>query len=275
MAVGLGRVFGIKIPVNFYSPYKATNIIDFWRRWHITLSSFLRDYIYIPLGGNRLGQLKKYNNILLTMVLAGVWHGSGWTYAIWGGLHGFYLIINHLWQAISISTNQIFNPFNNKVGKLLSRALTFIVVVIAWVIFRAENMQVAEEMYKGMIGLNGVSIPSPLVKHFGELKEQMQTWGVSFPLEGKRPFVNTYKWIVISMVTVWLTPNIYQFMQNFEPNFKKPAKYIVDETTQNSKHIRNILKWSPSKFWAIMTSLILVAAIMAITTIQEFIYFQY
>ena len=275
MAVGLGRVFGIKIPVNFYSPYKATNIIDFWRRWHITLSSFLRDYIYIPLGGNKFGQLKKYKNILLTMLLAGVWHGSNWTYVAWGGLHGIYLVINHLWQAVSISNNQLSKSFRDKFGVFLSRSLTFIAVVIAWVLFRAENMHVAGEIYKGMIGLNGISIPSPLGNLLGSFKDDLQSWGVMFTLEGKRPFVNTYKWIIISMIMVWLSPNVYQFMHDFEPTFKQPFKIHMKEPPQKSGLYYNLLHWSPSKFWAITISITLVVAIMAITTIQEFIYFQY
>src|SRR5580698_7168831 len=99
MAVGLALLFGIRLPVNFRSPYKATSIVDFWRRWHITLSRFLRDYLYIPLGGNRLGEIRRYLNLLVTMLLGGLWHGAGWNFLIWGGLHGFYLCINHLWQA--------------------------------------------------------------------------------------------------------------------------------------------------------------------------------
>ena len=100
MAIGLALMFGIVLPVNFASPYKATSIIEFWRCWHITLSNFLRDYLYIPLGGNRNGQLARYRNLGLTMLLGGLWHGAGWTYVIWGGLHGLYLTINHLWRAL-------------------------------------------------------------------------------------------------------------------------------------------------------------------------------
>ena len=99
MALGLARLFGIRLPINFNSPYKATNIVDFWRRWHITLSRFLRDYLYIPLGGNRQGKARRYVNLLATMVLGGLWHGAAWTFVAWGALHGTYLIINHAWNA--------------------------------------------------------------------------------------------------------------------------------------------------------------------------------
>ena len=100
MALGLARMFGIRLPINFNSPYKATNIVDFWRRWHITLSRFLRDYLYIPLGGNRCSMPRRYVNLFATMVLGGLWHGAAWTFVIWGALHGLYLTINHGWAAI-------------------------------------------------------------------------------------------------------------------------------------------------------------------------------
>ncbi len=98
MAIGAARMFGIVLPVNFHSPYKATNIIEFWRRWHMTLSAFLRDYLYIALGGNRAGRLMRYRNLMLTMLLGGLWHGAGWTLVAWGALHGLYLSVNHAWR---------------------------------------------------------------------------------------------------------------------------------------------------------------------------------
>ena len=100
MATGLALMFGIRLPVNFLSPYKAASIIDFWRRWHMTLSRFLRDYLYIPLGGNRQGPGRRMANLMLTMILGGLWHGAGWTFVLWGALHGIYLMINTLWRAI-------------------------------------------------------------------------------------------------------------------------------------------------------------------------------
>ncbi|WP_197678983.1 MBOAT family O-acyltransferase [Pseudomonas mandelii] len=100
MAVGLSMLFGIHLPINFNSPYKARNIIEFWRRWHMTLSQFLRDYLYIPLGGNRKGETRRLVNLMLTMLLGGLWHGANWTFVIWGALHGAYLCINHMFQKI-------------------------------------------------------------------------------------------------------------------------------------------------------------------------------
>ena len=101
MAIGLGLMFNFNLPINFNSPYKSKSIIEFWRRWHITLSSFLKNYLYISLGGNRLGEIKRIRNLLITMLLGGLWHGAGWTFIIWGGLHGLYLAINHFWRKVN------------------------------------------------------------------------------------------------------------------------------------------------------------------------------
>jgi D-alanyl-lipoteichoic acid acyltransferase DltB (MBOAT superfamily) len=98
MAVGISLLFNIDLPVNFHSPYRARSVVDFWRRWHMTLSRFLRDYLYIPLGGNRKGPLRRHANLLATMLLGGLWHGANWTFVVWGGLHGLYLVVNHLWR---------------------------------------------------------------------------------------------------------------------------------------------------------------------------------
>ena len=99
MAIGVSKMFNVQLPMNFDSPYKSKSIIEFWRCWHMTLSRFLRDYLYIPMGGNRNGSLNRYKNLMLTMLLGGLWHGAGWTFLLWGGLHGVYLIINQLWRS--------------------------------------------------------------------------------------------------------------------------------------------------------------------------------
>lgn len=133
MAIGLGLLFGIWLPINFNSPYKASSIVDFWRRWHVTLSNFLRDYLYIPLGGNRLGQWRQASNLLMTMLLAGLWHGAGWTFVLWGGLHGLLLVINHRLPALPQGL-----PW--RLGSIL---LTFLLVAFLWILFRAETLAAA------------------------------------------------------------------------------------------------------------------------------------
>ena len=104
MAIGLSWMFNVRLPFNFNSPYKSLNIVEFWRRWHITLSNFLRDYLYIPLGGNRLGRVRRHINLMVTMLLGGLWHGASWTFVVWGGLHGAYLVINHGYRALSATS---------------------------------------------------------------------------------------------------------------------------------------------------------------------------
>lgn len=146
MALGLALMFGITLPCNFNSPYKANCIIEFWRRWHMTLSRFLKDYVYIPLGGNQKGDCRRFINILLTMFLGGLWHGAGWTFVIWGLLHGTYLIINHAWRVLPKLTFTTFNSFST----IFWKPLTFIAVVVAWVFFRSENLSSAMQIISSM-----------------------------------------------------------------------------------------------------------------------------
>jgi len=152
MAVGLSLCLGVQLPLNFNSPYKSTNIIEFWRRWHISLSTFLRDYLYVPLGGNRKGPARRYLNLFLTMLLGGLWHGAAWTFVIWGALHGFFLMVNHLWNA---KVRRNAQP--GRVARLLGWLLTFVCVMIAWVVFRAESMHAATTIYQAMLGLHGTA----------------------------------------------------------------------------------------------------------------------
>jgi alginate O-acetyltransferase complex protein AlgI len=146
MAIGISLMFGIFLPLNFNSPYKATSIIDFWRRWHMTLSQFLRDYLYIPLGGNRHGSLLRYVNLMVTMLLGGLWHGAAWTFVIWGALHGLYLCINHAWVNYG---PPIPEPLRRAAG-VAAFLLTFLAVVIAWVFFRADSMASAISVLSDM-----------------------------------------------------------------------------------------------------------------------------
>jgi D-alanyl-lipoteichoic acid acyltransferase DltB (MBOAT superfamily) len=166
MAVGIARMMRINLPVNFMSPYKSLNIAEFWRRWHMTLSRFLRDYVYIPCGGSRVGEWQRHRNLILTMCIGGIWHGAGWTFIIWGCLHGVYLSGNRAFEKL------FGRVLNGKWLKLPAWALTFLCVVIGWVFFRAENLSAAFNMLKGMIGMSGVYLPSqfttvsPLLQRF-------------------------------------------------------------------------------------------------------------
>jgi D-alanyl-lipoteichoic acid acyltransferase DltB (MBOAT superfamily) len=153
MAVGLARMFGIHFPANFDSPYKAGSITEFWRRWHVTLGRFLRDYIYIPLGGGRCGILRRNCNLMATMLLGGLWHGAGWNFVLWGGLHGMCLIAHAHWKR-----------FARPLPKVLANPLTLLMVVVAWIPFRADSFAATLNMLRGLTGLNGVALPRMIVQ---------------------------------------------------------------------------------------------------------------
>ena len=193
MALGIALMFNIHLPINFNSPYKSTSIIDFWRRWHMTLSRFLRDYLYIPLGGNRKGKLRRYANLMVTMLLGGLWHGAGWTFVLWGALHGIYLTINHLWREwlLDQSTRLLPSWFTT----FVAGALTFIAVVASWVLFRSTDITQATAMLKAMFGLAARPISFTDVTH-GQLL-------INTSLHGR----DLFELLLLALAWVWLLPN--------------------------------------------------------------------
>ncbi|NJN61342.1 MAG: MBOAT family protein [Coleofasciculaceae cyanobacterium RL_1_1] len=188
MAVGIGRLFNVKIPINFNSPYQARSIADFWRRWHITLSDFLRDYLYIPLGGNRKGERRRYTNLVVTMLLGGLWHGAGWTFVAWGGLHGVYLVVHQLW-----ARGRCWSP------GWFGRGVTFVAVVMAWVLFRATEVGQAQDLWFAMVGGRGfeVSLVMPIAV-------PIAVWVRGVVLLGL-------------LLVVWFAPNTQAIAQRFQP----------------------------------------------------------
>ena len=201
MAIGAALMFGIVLPVNFNAPYKAASIIEFWKRWHMTLSRFLRDYVYFTLGGNRRGEFRRYINLFLTMLIGGIWHGAGWTFLIWGALHGTYLVINHGWATLR---NRIDMPH---IPMVFAASLTFFAVVFGWVVFRAKTIGAATTIYAGMLGQSG----------FGNAKffvSTLQDTGWLFPAFA----------LMAASITTWLLPTAWsQFMRSSQ-NFK-PARF--------------------------------------------------
>ena len=191
MAIGLGLLFGIRLPFNFASPYKAVDIIDFWRRWHMTLSQFLRDYLYVPLGGNRKGRARRYVNLFLTMLLGGLWHGAGWTFVIWGALHGVFLIVNHGWRALRSSLG--WTSTRTAAGAWVARGITFLCVTVAWVFFRAESVGEATGMLRAMAGINGW-LAAPL--DFTDLYEYRDQILIAVLLAVALIAPNTQEWIM-------------------------------------------------------------------------------
>lgn len=216
MAIGLARMFGIILPINFFSPYKARNMIDFWRRWHMTLSRFLKDCLYIPLGGNKKGTSRRYINLMITMLLGGLWHGASWTFVIWGGLHGVYLAINHGWKSL---VNYLgFNKGKNFWGSGdFARILTFMAIVVGWVFFRAESLEGALLILKGMAGLNGVDLPDSLhrflqVGGYQEVLSAIKSFGISFDNKGYFEGAKAYLFLFALLIIVWYFPNTMQTM---------------------------------------------------------------
>jgi alginate O-acetyltransferase complex protein AlgI len=242
MAMGLGWMFGVRLPLNFRSPYKATNIIDFWRRWHMTLSRFLRDYLYIPLGGNRLGSARRYINLFTTMVLGGIWHGAGWTFLVWGMLHGIYLVINHSWHKVRGMIG-MDSGAPTLWGRILSQGLTFLAVVVAWVFFRAETMGSALTLLRSMFGGNGIVLSGSQVLGSG---------------------LDIGVFALITLI-VFLAPSIDEIMGAHFPG--------LDSEQEDSAPRR--WTWRPSPAWAVAAAIVTVISILGLTRVSEFLYFQF
>jgi alginate O-acetyltransferase complex protein AlgI len=165
MAIGTAKMFNITLPVNFNSPYRSLNIREFWRRWHITLGRYVREYIYIPLGGNRTSEVRTLFNLMVTFFLVGLWHGAGWTFVFWGCLHGGALVIHRLWRKLNL-----------RMPRFLAWLMTFSFINVAWIFFRANTFGDAMKVLKGMIGMSGVVLPESL----GETLRGFQNYGLRF-----------------------------------------------------------------------------------------------
>ncbi len=207
MAIGAALMFNIQLPINFNSPYKALSIQDFWRRWHMTLSRFLREYIYIPLGGNRTGELNIYRNLMITFLLGGLWHGAGWTFVFWGFLHGLALVIQRLWQKLNLRMNSWLAWF-----------ITFNFVNIAWVFFRAKTWGAAIKVLIGMFGLSGIILPASLSNRL----EFLSGYGVDFAsLAARFQDINqaTVLLILFFLMAVFMR-NSMEMIDRFQPSWK-------------------------------------------------------
>lgn len=269
MAIGLARMFGIYFPANFDSPYKASSIIDFWRRWHITLSSFLRDYIYIPLGGNRRGKARRYVNLFLTMLIGGIWHGAGWTFVIWGALHGSYLVINHGFSALRERLG--WKPATSTfAGVFAARALTFLAVLVGWVFFRATSTESALRVLAGMAGQNGVVLQGGYLQELNELGglgSLLATAGFTvgdLPML-QRPPREIALLLVIGYAIVWFAPNSGELFERYH-NSKRTERPLTPARWYH---------WRPSYGWAMCIGVIGALGTAAVAGHSEFIYFQF
>jgi alginate O-acetyltransferase complex protein AlgI len=252
MAIGLALLFGIRLPVNFRSPYQATSIIEFWRRWHITLSRFLRDYLYIPLGGNRLGEQRRYINLLVTMLLGGLWHGAGWNFLVWGGLHGIYLCINHLWRGWRGSKPQA--PIAGLMVKGPCWAITFFAVVIAWVFFRAKTAAGAWQMLQGLLGAEA---GSSAYASSGILRL------MDLPM-----LVGEERLLLIGGGAVALALAIALCLPNVPQLFRYREYRRAPERAAR-------VQWRPNAAWALLSALALAISLFGIWQRLEFLYFQF
>lgn len=194
MAMGIAMLFGIVLPINFNAPYKASNITEFWQRWHITLGRFLRDHVFVPIGGNSSKTIAVLGALMTTMLLCGLWYGPSWTFVAWGALHGFYLVVHQLWRSTGI-----------RLPRVLGAALTFIAVVFAWVLFRADSLDDAWQMWQAMLGLESMAWPTAL--------EYSPIYGSTEALL-----------IVLLLLLVWYAPTVHEV---WDKKFKTTLQWSV------------------------------------------------
>lgn len=239
MAIGLGWMVNINLPLNFNSPYKSTSIIEFWRRWHITLSNFLRDYLYIPLGGNRKGEIRRYINLIITMLLGGLWHGAGWTFVLWGGMHGLFLAVNQAWRKLGIS-----------LPKIVAWTITFLAVVFSWVLFRASSISDAIAILKAMTGIKPIQMPLAYQGFLGWLS----LLGVNFapwddfaylPMKARANY-SLLMLLGLTLTVLW-APNTQEIMERFKPCW----------------------------WFAGITSVLALFSLLSLNRVSEFLYFQF
>ena len=275
MALGLARMFGIVLPVNFLSPYKAHNIIEFWRRWHITLSRFLRDYLYIPLGGNRKGKARRYANLLSAMAIGGLWHGAGWTFVLWGAIHGLLLALNHLWRAARtrmgldwLDASRAYRP--------IAVAVTFMLVAAAWVPFRAPDLATAENLIRSMLGLQGGSVLDSVAATLNSLPRagfalrqflDTATGGSPVDIRAFETLMHrdlALAGLIYCFAIVFFLPNTVELFWSHRPALV-PAALAPNPAAG----------WAPTTGWSAATALLLVAALLGIPGVSPFLYFQF
>ena len=256
MAVGLAQLFGIRLPINFFSPYKADSIVEFWRRWHISLSRFLRDYLYIPLGGKRAGIPIRYRNILITMLLGGLWHGAGWTFVIWGGLHGLYICVNHAWRYVKRRLGFPSGPLASWTG-LPSRFLTFLAVTVAWVFFRAETLDGALVMLEAMASPG--NLMTPMHDFLVDRQSLFTAFGPSF----------NFLLLFLLLGAVWFLPNTYELMVRYQPAIDSYGHL------SGTAALRSRFVWRMSWGWAVTIGLVAALTVFGLGNVTEFLYFRF
>ncbi|MFK8018774.1 MAG: MBOAT family protein [Pseudomonadales bacterium] len=260
IALGCALLIGIRLPINFASPYQSASIIDFWRRWHITLSRFMRDYVYIPLGGNRKGQSRWLRNLFATTAVSGLWHGAGWTFIFWGCLHGLMLMGNHLWRRTSLQ----IRLQEHKSWWFLSVGITFIAVLLAWVYFRSADLASAHYFFSSLFSSAPQSSQSSYLALFTQSTrntlfqpavQEMGFWTVAGLL------------LLPCLFIVFALPNtlriVGQEKWGFEPLRGDMAKHWIK------------VRWQPTSVWAIGLGLLLWMVLISLSAVSPFLYFQF
>ena len=266
MALGAARLFGIQLPLNFNSPYRALNVTDYWRRWHMTLSRFLRDYLYIPLGGSRRGTPRLYLNLLVTLALSGLWHGAAWHFVLWGSLQGASMVVNHAWR-------QVWRPINAWWSHTVARLVTFFALGTILVIYRSPSLDVAGQVYRGMFNL-----PVSWQDALGSLG-----WlGVRFdgPPVGLDQLVLVL-WLVLWLVVAWFFPNTQQLLARWHPAYN----YGVAERQRDPPLLERLqslapfrpwrLEWRPNAVGAVLVGVLAALAFLNLSHVSEFLYFRF
>ena len=264
MAIGLALLFGIRLPTNFASPYKATSLIEFWRRWHITLSRFLREYVYIPLGGNRVGGSRHLFNLFAVMVIGGLWHGAGWTFVVWGALHGAGLIVNQLWRQFRGTSPAIGGHLS---AFPISRVATFAFVAIAWIPFRAADLDAAWNIFYGLFGLNGISLPDTYANYLRPVAPWLVGLGVRF--EPAYLFRGISEIVVLGtlIAAVWYLPNTQELFR-----YRGPESHA---NAQGADPAGRIWQWRPNAAWAVALAGYAIICLLFTARGGEFLYFQF
>jgi alginate O-acetyltransferase complex protein AlgI len=290
IALGVARFFGIRLPQNFNSPLKASSVIDFWLRWHMTLTRFLTAYIYNPLTlwstRRRLQKgrrgLSGHNTtigafayllmfpILVTMLVSGLWHGAGYGFVIWGLIHGLCFSINHVWRLIRprlwadrSSYERVMHPFG--------WFLTFTAVVVAMVFFRSPTIASAADLMKGLIGYYGVALPQGIYDHLGPLAGWLHRLGVTSvnsELWTAHEFRRSVMWILVSLLIALGCPNTLQILARYEP-----ALGVTPSASEFAGS--RIIEWNASVPWAIIVSVAGAVAILSLGGPSEFLYWQF
>jgi hypothetical protein len=290
MAIGLARIFGIKLPMNFNSPLKSSSIIEFWSRWHITLTRFLTAYVYTPMvmsltrkrmtrGQPVLGRKRPTLGafmILLcwptvfTMFLSGFWHGAGYTFLVWGIVHGVYLTINHAWRQWRPKWDK---AAYERVMKPVGFVVTFVAVTVGMVLFRAPTIESALHILHGMAGLDGVSVPMSLLNRGGGLASLLHQLGIAGDMSSGAVFTASTIWIVVLFLIATLMPNSLELMQRYAPAlyFEPAAK--PDSPKPAWRLGSMTVSWTAG--WAILIGAFFVFGALGLSRPSEFLYWQF